>query len=290
MIPAEAEFFKMTAGGNDFVLFDDRAGRLRVGGAGAATVGPTLRELARGLCRRALSVGADGLILLERSSKADVRATFFNPDGGTTFCGNGARCAARLAYLKGMAPARMTVETDLMVHHAEVAGSSVSLEMRDPQSFDDAVEATIGAETLRGTFVDTGVPHFVLFRRVPAEASIDDLGRALRQHPRFRPAGTNVNFVERIDEATLAIRTYERGVEGETLACGTGSVAAALAASAAGMVRSPARLITRSGESIRVRFEGDPRRARGVRLEGEARLVFVGQLTEEATRGVVPAR
>jgi diaminopimelate epimerase len=289
MIPPEAEFFKMTAGGNDFVLFDDRAGRLRGGDAGAAAGVATLRELTRGLCQRALSVGADGLILLATSSKADVRATFFNPDGGATFCGNGARCAARLAYLKGMAPARMTVETDLMVHHAEVSGSSVSFEMRAPQAFDDALEVTVGTEKLRGTYVDTGVPHVVLFRGVPPDASIDELGRALRHHPRFRPAGTNVNFIEKVEEGTLAIRTYERGVEGETLACGTGSVAAALAATAAGQVKSPVRLITRSGETIRVRFEGDPRRARGVRLEGEARLVYVGQLTEEAIRGASAA-
>lgn len=275
----EVEFFKMTAGGNDFILLDNRADLFPLGGSG------DLQGLARTLCRRALSIGADGLILLEKSSRADVRVRFFNPDGSPTFCGNGARCASRLAYLKGMTPARMTVETDQMVHRAEVSGMAVSFEMRDPQGFDDRVEVTVGQDKVRGTFVDTGVPHFVVFRQVPAESSIGDLGRALRWHPRFRPAGTNVDFIDPVDPQTVTIRTFERGVEGETLACGTGCVAAALAATAARQVTPPVRLIARSGEVVQVRFEGDPRRARGVRLEGEARLVYVGQLTGEGAGG-----
>jgi diaminopimelate epimerase len=281
MTPFDTEFYKMTAGGNDFILLDNRPGSLR---------SADLAEFIRRICTRALSVGADGVIILERSPQADLRVRFFNPDGRPTFCGNGARCAARLAYLKGAAPARMRVETDVMVHRAEVSGSSVSFEMRDPQRFDDAVEAQVGGETIRGTFVDTGVPHFVVFRDVSPGESIEALGRALRAHARFAPAGANVDFVQALDREPLAIRTYERGVEGETLACGTGCVAAAVAASAAGRAASPVLLRTRSGETIRVRFEGDARRARGVRLEGEARLVYVGQLSEEATRGFTPGR
>ena len=184
----------------------------------------------------------------------------------------------------------MRVRTDLMVHRAEVSGAIVSFEMRDPAAFDDAVEAKVGAETIRGTLIDTGVPHLVLFRPAPPESSIDTLGRALRLHPRFAPAGVNVDFVQETAGQILAIRTYERGVEGETLACGTGCVAAAVAAAAAGKARSPVTLRTRSGATIRVRFEGEPRRASGVRLEGEARLVYVGQLSEEASRGFAPAR
>ena len=276
----QTEFFKMSAAGNDFILFDNRPSTLR---------SDDLPGLVRRLCRRALSVGADGVILLETSSVADVRASFYNPDGRPTFCGNGARCASRLAYLQGIAPARMRVETSVMVHRAEVKGTSVSFEMRDPQGFEEGIEIQSGGETWRGVFVDTGVPHFVVFRTVGATESIEALGRALRSHPRFGPAGTNVDFVGPADSGSFGIRTFERGVEGETLACGTGCVAAALAAASAGKVASsPVSLRTRSGALIRVHFEGPPRQARGVRLEGEARLVFVGQLTEEALQGFQP--
>jgi len=279
MTPPQIEFFKMSAAGNDFILLDNRAGTLGR---------DDFPDLVRRLCTRALSVGADGVILLEASSVAHVRASFFNPDGRPTFCGNGARCAGRLAYLKGIAPARMTVETSVMVHRAEVKGALVSFEMRDPKDFDDTVEVAAGKETIRGTYVDTGVPHFVVFRTVPAAEPIEDLGRTLRRHPRFGPAGTNVNFVEPDGDGGLAIRTYERGVEGETLACGTGCVAAAVAAVASGRAQAPVSLRTRAGARILVRFDGPPRKASGVRLEGEARLVYVGQLTEEATQGFRP--
>jgi diaminopimelate epimerase len=269
--PLASEFFKMTAGGNDFILFDDRSGSLRAAG---------LPSRVPALCARGLSVGADGVILLERSSGADVRATFYNPDGRPTFCGNGARCAARLAYLQGIAPPRLRLETDVMVHRAEIQGRRVSLEMHDPRGTEE-VEVACEGQVVRGTFVDTGVPHFVVFREFAATQSIDALGRALRQHPRFAPAGVNVDFVHPLPQGGLGIRTFERGVEGETLACGTGCVAAAIAAGAAGRGAQPTRLRTRSGEWIDVRYEGDPRRATGVRLEGDARLVYVGHLTDE---------
>ena len=281
MNPFEGEFYKMTAGGNDFILLDNRSGGLRA---------EEMVDFIRRVCTRALSVGADGVILIEGSSQADLRARFFNPDGRPTFCGNGARCAARLAYLKGMAAARMTVQTDLMVHRAEVQGATVSFEMRDPRGLEDGIEVEAGRERMRGTWLDTGVPHLVVFRSVPSEDSIETLGRALRSHPRFAPEGVNVDFVGEAEGGIFAIRTYERGVEGETLACGTGCVAAAVAAAATGRAAPPVRFRTRSGEMIQVRFEGDPRRASGVRLEGEARLVYVGQLGEEATRGFVPRR
>ena len=285
-LPRQTEFFKMTAGGNDFILIDNRTSA-----AAEHTAPEALGGFVRRVCTRALSVGADGVILLEKSARADVRLRFFNPDGRPTFCGNGARCGARLAYLQGIAPPRMTVETDLMTHRAEVRGAFVSFEMRDPQGFDDAVEIAVGSEHVPGVWVDTGVPHFVIFRTLGPEDPLEPLGRAIRSHPRFAPEGTNVDFVgSATPDGALAIRTFERGVERETLACGTGCVAAALAATAAGKARPPVLLRTRSGEAIRVRFEGDPRRASGVRLEGEARLVYVGHFTEEAVRGFTPAR
>jgi diaminopimelate epimerase len=276
MTPMQREFFKMSAAGNDFIMFDNRDRGLRA---------DKMRDTVRRICARALAVGGDGVILLENSPQADVRALFFNPDGEPTFCGNGLRCAARLAYLQGMAPARMMIQTEVMLHRAEVRGTTVTVEMPEARSLDDDVVVEVDGETLRGTLVDTGVPHFVLLRTTHPEESIESLGRAIRTHSRFAPAGVNVDLIEIVEEGSLAIRTFERGVEAETLACGTGCVAAAVAAAMAGTTQSPVRLRPRSGACIKVMFEGDPRRATGIRLEGEARLVYVGQLTEESIQG-----
>lgn len=274
------EFFKMTAAGNDFLLFDNRALALPL---------DRWRPLAQKACVRALSVGADGVILLESSVKADVRARFLNPDGEPTFCGNGARCAARLAYLQGWAPARMVIETDRGLHRAEVTGARVTFEMPLPAGFRTMEVEALG-QTWKGAFVDTGVPHFVAIEAAPRQGSIDEPGRTLRSHGRFGAAGANVNFVAPQPDGGFAIRTFERGVEAETLACGTGCVAAALTLAAAGRARSPIVLRTHSGVDVVVRFEGSPEDASGVRLEGEARLVYVGQLADEALEGFAPSR
>lgn len=274
-----SEFFKMSAAGNDFILFDGRAG---------STTAETMPDFVRRLCTRALSVGADGVIVVDRSSRADVKATFYNPDGGLTFCGNGGRCAARLAYLQGMAPARMTVETSKGLLRADILGSDVSFEMPAPGGFEERVTAEAGGRSWTGLRVDTGVPHFVTFVERPMEGSIDPVAAELRRHPRFGPEGTNVNFVHREASGEFTIRSYERGVEAETLACATGCTAAALALTLAGRARPPVALRTRSGATLTVRFEGDPRQAAGLRVEGEARLVFVGHLADEAVRGFAP--
>ncbi len=276
MTSTQMEFFKMSAAGNDFIVFDNRARALNM---------EEIPALIPALSARGLSVGADGVILLENSPEAHVRARFFNPDGKPTFCGNGARCAARLAYLKGMAPERMTVQTEVMLHRAEVRGLNVTFQMPDPKEFEAGVEIEVDGRSIRGTYVDSGVPHFVVFMAHRPGDSIEPLGSALRAHPKFGPAGVNVDFVQPTADGALEMRTWERGVDRETLACGTGSVAVAVAAGAEGLARSPVLLRTRSGESITVHFEGEARRATGVRVEGEARLVYVGQLTEESVAG-----
>src|SRR5215510_13912750 len=146
------EFFKMSAAGNDFILFDNRAGAIPVDG----------REvLARRLCARSLGVGADGVVLLETSRKADILVRFYNPDGGPTFCGNAGRCAARLAFLNGMAPARMTIETERGLHRAEINGAGVTFEMPVPRGFEEGVEVDAAGARWKGVLEDTGVPHFV---------------------------------------------------------------------------------------------------------------------------------
>src|SRR5436309_1378785 len=161
MNPMPNEFFKMTAAGNDFIMFDNRAGAPQPEG---------IDDFVRRLCTRGLCVGADGVILIEMSARADIRARFFNPDGGATFCGNAARCVARLAYLNGWAPARMVVETDLGLHRAEISGSEVSFEMRDPSGFEEMTVDAL-ARSWRGALVGTGVPHFVVIGELPAEGA-----------------------------------------------------------------------------------------------------------------------
>jgi len=273
------EFFKMSAAGNDFILFDSRGEDLPV---------EELGGLVRRLCARSTSVGADGVVVLERSQRADVRVRFFNPDGGPTFCGNGGRCAARLAYLNGIAPARMVIESDRGFHRAEVRGAEVCFEMPDPCGYEAGVVIEAAGRRWSGAIVDTGVPHFVVLLPEPLRDSIEVPGRAIRSHPRFGAAGVNVDFLHTTNSGGHTVRTYERGVEGETLACATGCVAAALVLVSAGHSRPPVALTTRSGEILRIRFEGEPSMASGVRVEGEARLVYVGHLAEEALRGFEP--
>jgi diaminopimelate epimerase len=160
--------------------------------------------------------------------------------------------------------------------------------MPDPRGFEEGVEIEAAGRRWSGAVVDTGVPHFVIMLPVLPEGPIDVPGRAIRSHPRFEPAGVNVDFVHTTSGGEHTVRTFERGVEAETLGCATGCVAAALALVSVGRSRPPVSLTTRSGAVLLIRFEGEPGRASGVRVEGEARLVYVGHLAEEALRGFDP--
>ncbi len=275
------EFFKMSAGGNDFIVVDNRSTQVR---------GEAIPDLVRRVSVRALSVGADGVIFLEPSRVADFRASFFNPDGQTTFCGNGGRCASRLAYLLGLVGPRMRVETIKMVHDAAVEGERVRFSMPAALRLRTGLKLPVEDQVLEAASIDTGVPHVVVFREAPHSVSIAELGRKVRSHPELGPEGANANFVMVVDEHTLAIRTYERGVEGETLSCGTGCVAAALVTSALGMTQSPVECWTRSGVTLSVHFRGGAGAFTHIVLEGDARLIYQGNLSSEATRGFDPPR
>jgi diaminopimelate epimerase len=275
------EFFKMSGGGNDFIVVDNRSLQVRPEG---------IPDLVRRITVRALSVGSDGVIFLEPSRVADFRATFYNPDGQMTFCGNGGRCAARLAYLMGFVGPRMRVETTKMVHDATVEGERVQFAMPPAVRLRTGVKLRVDDETFEAGTLDTGVPHVVILREAPHSVSITELGRKIRFHPEFGPEGVNANFVMVVDEHTLAVRTYERGVEGETLSCGTGCVAAALITSALGMTRSSVSCWTRSGVTLTVHFKGGSGAWSGIVLEGDARLIYQGNLSSEATRGFDPPR
>lgn len=265
-------FSKMEGAGNDFILLN----------GAALDVVPDLGELAGAVCSRRMSVGADGLILVEPLSAcgADVRVRFWNPDGEeVATCGNGTRCAARFAALEKLTSDEMVIDTKGGPIAARVSGETVSLRYSaEPTVELDAV--VTGPEGPRsGHRVEIGNPHFIIqLERLP-EGPIEPECRPLRHAPELSPAGANVHLVEVVDDHAIRIRSYERGVEAETLACGSGSMSSAVALCAAGHVTSPVAVETRSGDVLTIRFE---RRDDGgftlLELEGPARTVYTGQL------------
>ncbi|WP_310599950.1 diaminopimelate epimerase [Desulfobulbus sp.] len=273
-IPWPISFWKMSGAGNDFIVIDHRKPVIRP---------EQMAEFARLACRRKFSVGADGLFLLERSDQADFKWRFFNADGSEAeMCGNGARCVARFAYMQGIAAARMRFETLAGIVDATVADTQVTVRMTPPHSFRFDRQLEVAGQMLMVHSVDTGVPHAVIFVDDIDAVDVVGLGRQIRFHPAFAPAGTNVDFVGRTANGCL-IRTYERGVEDETMACGTGVVAAALIAAAKGYAGSPVEIVTSGGVALTVHFTGKQGEgAEQVLLKGPAHLIYKGELTAEA--------
>ncbi len=267
-------FFKMNGSGNDFVLIDNRQGILNA---------DRLGDFVPRVCARKISVGADGLILIEPSLHVDFRWRFFNADGSEAeMCGNGGRCAARFAVMQGIAPPRLSFETLAGVIEAEVSGRRVKLQMIQPRELALDLEVRIEDRDHRLHFINTGVPHAVEFVEEVTDLVIKELGRRIRFHPRFQPAGTNADFVQPMNRNHLKVRTYERGVEDETLACGTGAVASALIAAAKGLADTPVKIETRGGEILNIYFQRQGEGFERVFLEGDTRVVYEGSLWEEA--------
>jgi diaminopimelate epimerase len=268
-------FFKMNGCGNDFILIDNRAAQLVSDPA----------SFSKSVCRRKLSVGADGLILIESSEAFDFQWQFFNADGSRAeMCGNGARCAARFARLLGIAGEKMTFLTDAGPIQALMRGEQVKLKMTPPSNCRMAVDIDLSVGRRTVSSINTGVPHVVLETDRLAETDVVPLGREIRRHTRFAPAGTNVNFVQPDGENRLRVRTYERGVEDETLACGTGCVAAALVTALRQGWPSPIPVVTRSGGILTIHFQKGGDRFHDVYLEGDARLVYTGEIQPDALR------
>lgn len=273
------EFTKMNGAGNDFILIDHRRPFLRK---------EEMAAFARAVCERKFSVGADGLILIEESPEADFSWQFLNGDGSfAEMCGNGARCAARFAHARGIAPARLRFMTLAGIIEAEVIDASVRLKMTPPTDLrlDRTVE--IDEETKSIHSVNTGVPHAVLFTENIAEAPVQAWGRFIRFHPMFQPSGTNVNFVQQTTGDTLTVRTYERGVEDETMACGTGAVAAAIVSVLRGMVKPPVKVVTSGREQLTIHLQvsqASPPQLSEVYLEGPANFIYEGRLNVESLR------
>ena len=267
-------FYKMTGSGNDFILIDNRDGVLDSEG---------VKDFVTAVCRRKFSVGADGLILIEPSEKADFRWRFFNQDGSVAeMCGNGGRCAARFAVLNQICGPELSFETDAGIVRAVVDGIRVRLEMTKPVGIvlDEALEA--GGKTFSMDRINTGVPHVVIWVEDLEGVPVVAWGRPIRNHARYAPAGTNVNFATRSEQGIFLIRTYERGVEDETLACGTGSVAVALIAAQKGLAKSPVSVKTRGGDILTIHFTTSGFEFVDVFLEGDARVIYQGRLWNEA--------
>lgn len=262
-------FWKMHGAGNDFILVDDRRMEFPVYD----------RAWMTRMATRGTGVGSEGIILIQESKKADFKMRFFNPDGTEVeMCGNGARCVARLAHDIKAAPARMTIDTIAGILRAEVRADSVKLGMTVPKAWRLKGELKLGMKKLPYSFVNTGVPHAVIPVRNLDTVAVAELGAKIRHHATFAPAGTNANFIRVTGPHSLSIRTYERGVEAETLACGTGIVASALLAARAGKVKPPVRVTARSGDVLTVDFRLTDTGAEDVSLIGGATYVFQGTI------------
>jgi diaminopimelate epimerase len=273
------EFFKMNGSGNDFILIDNRTQVLNV---------QNLPEFVKTVCERKVSVGADGLIIIENSERADFRWRFFNADGSEVeMCGNGGRCAARFARIKGIAGDKLSFETEAGIIDAEVRGDEVKLRLTDPHSIKINFSIMIDDRSFEMNFINTGVPHAVHYVNDLDRFDVFHIGRAIRYHKEFQPGGTNANFMEIIDGHTIRVRTYERGVEDETLACGTGAVASALISSWKGLAESPVDVRVKSNETLKIHFRRTDRGFEDIYLEGKAKVVYEGRIWDEAYRLVI---
>ncbi len=268
---AQMSFYKMSGSGNDFVIIDNRERGIPQ---------DDLENFSKKICSRKDSVGADGLILLEDSSESDFKCRFFNADGSEVpMCGNGSRCIARFAYLKGLVKQDMVFEVASGRIRAQVFGEKVRLFLPPPSSPTLDLRLSLGGRDYIINSINTGVPHVVKFVSNLEGYEVQRIGRQIRFHDHFKPEGTNVNFVERLDHRRIRIRTYERGVENETLACGTGALAASIVAFLKDLVSPPVKVETRGGETLIVYFR-DPK-FEDLSLEGRVSAIYEGRLWEE---------
>ena len=265
----QLRFTKMNGAGNDFVMIDNRAGEVRL----------QPEQITR-ICDRHRGIGADGILLLEPGANgADFRMRYYNRDGGEAeMCGNGARCFARFAKTVAGAPEEISFETPAGVIRAELCGELVRLQMSDPTDLRMNVRLEVDGEETLVHYINTGVPHVVLPVARVDMVQVTTHGAAIRRHKMFAPKGANVNFLEKREPQGIAIRTFERGVEDETLACGTGVVASALIFSLLENVNGPINVLVRGGSELQVGFDKIDNGFRDVTLTGPAEFVFEGTI------------
>ena len=264
------KFIKMSAGGNDFIVIDRRC----------RDVPFAVKTFARQACRRKFSIGADGVLLLESSPSADVNLSIFNPDGSEAeMCGNGACCTALYINYESRKK-HITINTKAGILKAVIAGENkVKLKMSTPEDMRSDLKAELGNINYTLYFLNTGVPHTVIFVEELENIPVDEWGRKIRYLEAFSPHGTNVDFTKVRDTETLSLRVYERGVEKETLSCGTGAVAAAVVAAKTGRIRKfPVNIHTRHSCCLRVHLCLEGEKITEVYLETKAQISYTGEI------------
>lgn len=272
-------FTKLSGAGNDFIFIDNRDERFSV---------DERRDLAMEICKRALSVGADGLMFIQNSDKVNFAWDFLNSDGSRAeMCGNGARCAARYAFEKGIAPAEMAFETIAGIIKAKVeADKTVTIEMTPPENYRKDLTINLAGDDYLVDYLDTGVPHALVYLAGDMDIEdvpIDNWGRSVRYHELFAPKGSNSSVIKIVPEENIIfIRTYERGVEAETMACGTATVAAAICANKRYGLKSPVKVVTRGGDTLTISFkENVDFKDMAPTLSGPAKIIYEAELTRE---------
>ena len=262
-------FTKMEGTGNDFIMVN------------AVTSGPTVDwpSFAARMCPVKTGIGADGVIVLGPDSQTDFTFRIFNADGSEAeMCGNGARCAALFAYRQGVAAKTMKFKTLAGIIGARIENEEAAIQMTEPYGLDTGIAIQVQGSGRTVHFVNTGVPHTIVFTDRIDEAPVFELGRLIRYHDRFAPAGTNVDFVGKEGDGTIRVRTYERGVEGETYACGTGAVASAIMSYHLGTVRNLPVTVRMKGGDLKIAFTPADGRYSDVWLTGPVSTVFTGEV------------
>ena len=263
-------FTKMDGAGNDFVIINN------------LNLNYVLEQnKIAGLCDRHRGIGADGFIAVEPpQSNGDYRMRYYNSDGNEAeMCGNGARCFARFVYnIQEQKSETIKIETAAGVVTAKILDSEVQIKLSDPFDLKLNIPIEINGQSELIHFINTGVPHAVLIVDELESINIKKAGSAIRHHSVFEPEGTNVNFQKIKSSDTLAIRTYERGVENETLACGTGMVANALIHEQLNHVNSPVFVNVKGGDTLKVSWEKENDSYKNVTLTGPAKIVFEGKI------------
>ncbi|PMP66736.1 MAG: diaminopimelate epimerase [Thermodesulfobacterium geofontis] len=269
-------FYKLSASGNDFIVILNFENQFNI---------DEKRFLAQKFCRSKFSISADGLIFLEKpkNSEASFSWHFFNSDGSEAeMCGNGARCVARLVEELGLFKSPFYFETKAGLIYAEVKEKRVKVALTSPKDLKLNFVIRTDYDWFLAHFVNTGVPHVVIFWEDINSAPVEKIGPKIRYHEMFKPAGTNVNFVEVVEEENkkyLKIRTYERGVEAETLACGTGAGASAYIANKLGLMGEKVDVLTKGEELLTVYIENKTNK---IYLEGDTRFICEGKIKEDA--------
>lgn len=267
----EIKFTKMSGAGNDFIVIDNYNKKINLSSVHIEK-----------LCKRRFSIGADGLIMIEKSFKNyDFYMKFFNNDGKEAeMCGNGGRCAARFAFLKKYAGRKMEFLAKDGPHKAIITNNNiVKLKMIEPYNMKLNIKLKIKNKIITGNYLNTGVPHFVIFSNDLEKLDIFNIGREIRFHKFFAPQGTNVNFIQKINDIYF-IRTYERGVEAETYACGTGATASAIIINKLKNENNPVSIKAKGG-LLKIYFKKDNSRYTDVWLEGNANVIYEGRLCKE---------